>query len=50
MDGSPCRSRFVGRSRLRAIQLDLQRVINEGVLKELKKEGTKSLLKKLLGR
>jgi uncharacterized protein involved in outer membrane biogenesis len=32
------------------IQLDLNRVINEGVLKELKKEGTKSLLKKLLGR
>jgi uncharacterized protein involved in outer membrane biogenesis len=32
------------------IQLDLDRVINEGVLKELKKEGTKSLLKKLLGR
>jgi uncharacterized protein involved in outer membrane biogenesis len=32
------------------VQLDLNRVINEGVLKELKKEGTKSLLKKLLGR
>jgi len=32
------------------IQLDLSKVINEGVLKELKKEGTKSLLKKLLGR
>lgn len=33
-----------------SIQLDLDRVINEGVLKALKKEGTKSLLKKLLGR
>jgi uncharacterized protein involved in outer membrane biogenesis len=32
------------------VQLDLSRVINEGVLKEIKKEGTKSLLKKLLGR
>jgi AsmA protein len=32
------------------IQLDLDKVINEGVLKELKKKGTKSLLKKLLGR
>jgi len=32
------------------VQLDLSRVINEGVVKELKKEGTKSLLKKLLGR
>ena len=32
------------------IQLDINKVINEGVLKELKKEGTKSLLKKLLGR
>ena len=33
-----------------SIQLDLDRVLNEGVLKALKKEGTKSLLKKLLGR
>ncbi len=32
------------------IQLDLNKVINEGLLKELKKEGAKSLLKKLLGR
>jgi AsmA protein len=32
------------------LQLDLQRVLNEGVLRALKKEGTKSLLKKLLGR
>jgi uncharacterized protein involved in outer membrane biogenesis len=32
------------------IQLDLNKVINEGLLKELKKDGTKSLLKKLLGR
>ncbi len=33
-----------------SIQLDVDKVINEGVLKALKKEGTKSLLKKLLGR
>lgn len=33
-----------------AIQLDLDKVLNEGVLRALKKEGTKSLLKKLLGR
>lgn len=32
------------------IQLDVSRVINEGVVRELKKEGAKSLLKKLLGR
>lgn len=32
------------------IQLDLDKVIKEGALKQLKKEGTKSLLKKLLGR
>jgi hypothetical protein len=32
------------------IQLDLERVLSEGVLKQLKKEGTKSLLKNLLGR
>lgn len=32
------------------VQLDVSRVLNEGVLKEIKKEGTKSLLKKLLGR
>ena len=32
------------------VRLDLQKVINEGVLKELKKEGAKALLNKLLGR
>jgi AsmA protein len=32
------------------VQLDLDKVIKEGVVKELKKEGTKSLLKKLFGR
>ncbi len=32
------------------IQLDLEKVIKEGALKQLKQEGTKSLLKKLLGR
>lgn len=32
------------------IQLDLQKVIQEGALKQLKEQGTKSLLKKLLGR
>lgn len=32
------------------IQLDLERVIKEGALKQLKEQGTKSLLKKLLGR
>jgi uncharacterized protein involved in outer membrane biogenesis len=32
------------------VQLDLDKVIREGALKELKKEGTKSLLKRLLGR
>jgi len=32
------------------IQLDLARVLSEGVLKQLNKEGSKSLLKKLLGR
>jgi uncharacterized protein involved in outer membrane biogenesis len=31
------------------VQLDVNRVLNEGVMKELKKEGTKSLLKRLLG-
>jgi uncharacterized protein involved in outer membrane biogenesis len=33
-----------------SIQVDLDRVLNEGVLRALKKEGTKSFLKKLLGR
>jgi AsmA protein len=33
-----------------AVQLDLDKILNEGVLRALKKEGTKSLLKKLLGR
>jgi autotransporter translocation and assembly factor TamB len=32
------------------VQLDLDTVIQEGVVKELKKEGTKSLMKKLFGR
>lgn len=32
------------------IQLDLQKVIQEGALKQLKERGAKSLLKKLLGR
>jgi hypothetical protein len=32
------------------MQLDLDKVLNDGVLRALKKEGTKSLLKKLLGR
>ena len=32
------------------IQLDLARVLSEGALKQLNKEGTKGLLKKLLGR
>ncbi len=32
------------------IQLDLNRVLSEGVVNELKKEGTKSILRKLLGR
>jgi uncharacterized protein involved in outer membrane biogenesis len=32
------------------IQLDLARVLSEGVLKQLNKEGSKGLLKKLLGR
>jgi hypothetical protein len=33
-----------------AVQLDLDKVLNDGVLRALKKEGTKGLLKKLLGR
>ena len=33
-----------------AIQPDLDKVLSEGVLRALKKEGTKSLLKRLLGR
>lgn len=32
------------------IQLDLEKVIREGALKQLKEQGTKSLLKRLLGR
>jgi AsmA protein len=32
------------------VQLDLNKVIQEGVVKEMKKEGTKNLLKKLFGR
>jgi uncharacterized protein involved in outer membrane biogenesis len=32
------------------IQLDLQKVIKEGALKQLKEQGTKSLLKRILGR
>jgi len=32
------------------VQLDLQRVLNEGLVRELKKQGTKSLLNKILGR
>jgi uncharacterized protein involved in outer membrane biogenesis len=42
--------RLRGTVRDPSIQLDLDKVLNEGVLRALKKEGTKSLLKKLLGR
>jgi hypothetical protein len=31
------------------VQLDVDKVIREGVTKELKKQGTKNLLKKLFG-
>ena len=32
------------------VQLDLQKVLNEGLVREIKKEGTKKLLQKILGR
>jgi AsmA protein len=42
--------RLRGTIRDPSLQLDLDKVLNDGVLRALKKEGTKSLLKKLLGR
>jgi uncharacterized protein involved in outer membrane biogenesis len=42
--------RLRGTIRDPSMQLDLDKVLNDGVLRALKKEGTKSLLKKLLGR
>jgi len=39
-----------GTVRAPRLQLDLNRVLSEGVVRELKKEGTRNLLKKLLRR